>query len=244
MNHSPGLEGLMFNGDGSAADEPTSCPEGFYNTTSTHDGDVHADQCQPCALSRPVLWALLLVAAGLLVGTVWRLSVFALGRLRDAQQHQDGQPGVGQQAVYGLRSVTEVKRALNTLATTSNGYQFLMLFQIHVRWPQAVTRAWKVLTSIAGLAFVRLEFLATAFRSLCIRQYLDPAVLLAVPFSMFGVIFAVSKITAWRKEREAKVLEPCHNASQPSSQPAPSLCCGAAKALCSLAAASMAAAVD
>jgi hypothetical protein len=206
MNHSPGLEGLMFNGDGSAAgDEQRSCPEGFYNTTSTH-GDVHADQCQPCALHRPVLWVLLLVAAGLLVGTVWRLSVFALGRLRDAQQHQDGQPGVGQQAVYGLRSVTEVKRALNTLATTSNGYQFLMLFQIHVRWPQAVTRAWKVLTSIAGLAFVRLEFLATAFRSLCIRQYLDPAVLLAVPFSMFGVIFAVSKITAWRKEREAKVL--------------------------------------
>ena len=60
---------------------------------------------------------------------------------------------------------------MNTLGTTTNGFQFLLLFQLHLTWPDFVRDWLDVLSQIASLAFVKLEFIAEQFHSLCIKQW-------------------------------------------------------------------------
>ena len=46
---------------------------------------------------------------------------------------------------HAARSAEQIRHAWNTVATTTNGFQFLLLFQVNLSdlWPAVVTEWWK-----------------------------------------------------------------------------------------------------
>jgi hypothetical protein len=98
----------------------------------------------------------------------------------------------------GLRQA----HAFSTLSVTSSGYQFLMLYEIHLSWPRAVLEVWQWLTGIMGLAFLRLEFLAVNFRSLCIMEYFSTPVRMVIPFGLYMLVHIMSKCYAMKFKRQ------------------------------------------
>ena len=187
---------LSFAADVGEPDSSASgltCPSGQYEDIS---GDCHA-----CTLSALALWALLVLGGLCVCGVAWWLGNVALQRMATASGDGTG-PGVGLVVSHGARGAMQVRHAMTTFSTTTTSFQFLFLFQVHLTWPAIVTNAWRWLTEFVSLAWLRLEFLFDAIKSLCTKQYVPPSVTLLAPFIMFTALYCFSRTKAYREEKK------------------------------------------
>jgi hypothetical protein len=209
---------MLLRPSATAADSPLAADDcnGLHIQTDG-DGqrwfnDTAIGDCAQCQAEWLVIG--LMSGCGLLISAALAFAgAAALRKLRESQA-EDGNigggnsgeaPGVAAGAVHhAARSAEQIRHAWNTVATTTNGFQFLLLFQVNLSdlWPAMVTEWWNLLTRTVSLAFVRLEFIAEMFRSLCINQWVSAWVRLAAPFLVLSAVFAASRLGAWWQNRK------------------------------------------
>ena len=209
---------MLLRPSATAADSPLAADDcnGLHIQTDG-DGqrwfnDTAIGDCAQCQAEWLVIG--LMSGCGLLISAALAFAgAAALRKLRESQA-EDGNigggnsgeaPGVAAGAVHhAARSAEQIRHAWNTVATTTNGFQFLLLFQVNLSdlWPAMVTEWWNLLTRTFSLAFVRLEFIAEMFQSLCINQWVSAWVRLAAPFLVLSGVFAASRLGAWWQNRK------------------------------------------
>lgn len=179
-----------------------TCPGGQYEDS---DG-TSSSGCQPCALPGWAVWAVLLCSGLMVCGVVCWIGNITLRRLASTDANATG-AGAGQLAAHGARGAVNIRHAMVTVSSTSTSFQYLLLFQLHLTWPADVKHAWRWLTSLVGLAWLRLEFMFTAFESLCAQQYIPESAVFVTPFVAFSVIFALTNIYARHKSNQVSMYK-------------------------------------